>query len=115
MSNQTTRLIAELQEYGYPEPAVSPLAREERDDGKHPAPSAGITVPRPHVPFGPQGVPEMLADADYLDEAARRIRDGYAAGGYNVTTTVVNLLHNAATALRAQHRTSTDSTNGAPS
>lgn len=62
-----------------------------------------VTVPRPHVPFGPLGVPEALADAEYLDHAARSIASGYAAGGYNVTNTVVKLLHDTASALRADH------------
>ena len=62
--------------------------------------SDSIEIPRPHVPFGPQGVSEMLADADYLDHAARNIAGGYAVGGYNVTSTVIKLLHDAATALR---------------
>ena len=60
-----------------------------------------IVIPRPHVPFGPTQVPELLADADYLDHAARNIEGGYSVGGYNVTTTVINLLHDVATALRA--------------
>lgn len=62
-----------------------------------------VTIPRPHVPFGPQGVPEMLADADYLDSAARNIAGGYTVGGYNVTHTVIGLLHSTATALREAH------------
>lgn len=60
-----------------------------------------VVVPRPHVPYGPHGVPEMLADADYLDSAARNLSGGYAIGGYNVTSTVIKLLHDSATALRA--------------
>lgn len=60
-----------------------------------------LTIPRPHVPFGPHGVPEKLADADYLDHAARNIAGGYAVGGYNVTATVIKLLHDTAAALRA--------------
>lgn len=71
--------------------------------------SDSIQIPRPHVPYGPHGVPEMLADADYLDHAARNIAGGYAVGGYNVTSTVIKLLHDAATALR---EASTDRENG---
>ncbi|MBC6496092.1 hypothetical protein [Microbacterium sp. 4-7] len=59
-----------------------------------------IEIPRPHVPYGPAGVPERLADADYLDSAARNLAGGYAIGGYNVTSTVIRLLHDAATVLR---------------
>jgi hypothetical protein len=62
-----------------------------------------IEVPIPHVLYGPRGVPEMLADADYLDHAARNLAGGYEVGGYNVTATVIKLLHDTATALRAAH------------
>ena len=62
-----------------------------------------ISIPAPHVPFGPTGIPELLADADYLDHAARNIEGGYPTGGSNVTATVVALLHSVATALRARH------------
>jgi hypothetical protein len=65
-----------------------------------------IPVNVPHVPYGPHGVPEALADADYFDHAARSIAGGYAVGGYNVTHAVIELLHNAATALRASHQPS---------
>ena len=60
-----------------------------------------IEIPRPHVPFGPSGVSEMIADADYLDRAARNIAGGYCVGGFNVTSTVIKLLHDTAIALRA--------------
>ena len=69
-----------------------------------------VTIPRPHVPFGPLGVPEMLADVDYLDHAARSIAGGYAVGGYNVTHTVIDLLHSVATALRDAHAAEVRST-----
>lgn len=62
-----------------------------------------VTIPRPHVPYGPVGVPTEIADADYLDHAARNLAGGYAVGGYNVTATVIKLLHDTATALRAAH------------
>lgn len=62
-----------------------------------------IKIPRPHVPFGPTHMPELLADADYLDHAARSLAGGYSVGGYNVTSTVIKLLHDTATALRAAH------------
>jgi hypothetical protein len=69
---------------------------------------ADLTIPRPHVPYGPHGVPEHIADADYLDEAARHIAGGYSVGGYNLTSTVIKLLHDTATALRNQGATSAD-------
>lgn len=61
--------------------------------------SARVSVPM--VPFGPAGVTEQAASADYFDSAARNIAGGYAVGGYNVTSTVVALLHRTADALRA--------------
>ena len=66
--------------------------------------SETINVPRPHVPFGPAQTPELLADADYLDHAAANLAGGYSIGGYNVTATVIKLLHDTAAALRAEHR-----------
>lgn len=63
-----------------------------------------VTIPRPHVPFGPDGVPERLADADYIQHAAWNIQKGYSVGGSNVTRTVVNLLHSVAEALRQDHQ-----------
>jgi hypothetical protein len=62
-----------------------------------------ITIPRPHVPFGPEGVPERIADADYIQDAAWKIEKGYPVGGSNVTRTVVNLLHSVAESLRRDH------------
>jgi hypothetical protein len=61
-----------------------------------------ITIGKPHVPFGPHGIPEHKADADYLRHAARNIEGGYAVGGYNVTRTVINLLHSVADALELE-------------
>jgi len=60
-----------------------------------------ISVPRPHVPHGPRDVPAHVADARYLREAAHHIRDGYAVGGYNLTSTVIRLLLDAAEALES--------------
>jgi hypothetical protein len=72
-----------------------------------------ISVEIPHIPFGPAGVPEALADADYYDHAARNIYGGYSVGGHNVTAAVIDLLHNAAKALRAEQADcDQDHTNG---
>lgn len=61
-----------------------------------------ITIPRPVVPFGPRGVPENDATADYLLEVIRKIDEGYAViGGSNVTATVRKLLAEVGLALRA--------------
>lgn len=65
--------------------------------------SGTIWIPIPHVPHGPLGTPPLLADADYLTEAAQHIQGGYAVGGSNLTGTVVRLLHDTAAALRARH------------
>lgn len=67
-----------------------------------------LVVPRPHVPFGPQGVPELIADATYLDHAASNLEGKFEVGGSNVRATVVRLLRDVALALRAAHRTSTE-------
>ena len=61
-----------------------------------------ITIPRPHVPYGPHGIPEHVADANYLREAAFHIRDGYAVGGWNLTNTVIKLLLDTAAALETE-------------
>lgn len=62
-----------------------------------------LVVPVPHVPFGPEGVPAMLADATYLDHAASNLEGKFQIGGSNVRATVVRMLRNVATALRAAH------------
>jgi hypothetical protein len=67
-----------------------------------------IAIPVPHVPFGPEGVPEWRADANYLISAARNIHAGYEVGGSNVTATVVKLLNDVASALLAQQPESDD-------
>ena len=64
-------------------------------------PSDALMIPRPHVPFGPRGVPEHEADADYLDHAASNLEGRYGVGGSNVRATVVSLLRDVAAALRA--------------
>lgn len=58
-----------------------------------------ITIPRPHVPFGPEGVPRHEADARYLHSAANHIEGGYKVGGRNLTATVIQLLRDSADAL----------------
>lgn len=61
-----------------------------------------ITIPRPHVPTGPQGVPADRADAEYLRAVVRKIDTGFTSvGGSGVTTMVRELLVNAAEALEA--------------
>jgi hypothetical protein len=59
-----------------------------------------ITVPRPHVEYGPKGVPMNAADADYLREAARNIEHSRCLGS-NLTATVKALLMEAARAIEA--------------
>lgn len=63
-----------------------------------------LVVPIPHVPFGPAEVPELVADATYLDHAASNLEGRFEVGGSNVRATVVRLLRDTATALRAAHR-----------
>lgn len=67
---------------------VSPVTRED-----------AITIPRPHVPYGPIGVPERVADADYLREAAKHIEGGFKVGGSNLSATVIKMLRDSADAL----------------
>jgi hypothetical protein len=64
-------------------------------------PSDALTIPRPHVPFGPTGVPELVADAVYLDHAASNLEGKFEVGGSNVRATVVKLLRDTAVARRA--------------
>lgn len=52
-----------------------------------------ITIPRPHVPTGPEGVPPSVADAEYLRAVIRKIDGKYAVvGGSGVTAMVRKLL-----------------------
>lgn len=62
--------------------------------------SQTITVRRPHVNFGPKGVPMNQADADYLRDAARNIHHARCLGS-NLTSTVMALLLDAARAIEA--------------
>ena len=58
-----------------------------------------ITIPRPHVPFGPEGLPAEAADAAYLRRAARDLEKHYKPFGKNLRATVVKLVHDAAEAI----------------
>lgn len=80
---------------------VLPLARPYAQ-----ASAPTITIPAPHVPYGPEGVPEGEADALYLREAARRINEQRLFGP-NLTATVVKLLADAADARAADVLTET--------
>lgn len=63
-----------------------------------------ITIPRPHVPYGPDHVTEDQADADYLRSAVRNIDHlsrGERIWGSNVTATVRKVLLDAADTLAA--------------
>lgn len=63
-----------------------------------------ITIPRPHVPYGPHGVPEDEADANYLRDAARKLEEFYRPFGSNLRATVVLLIRDAAAAIEAPPR-----------
>ncbi|MDQ0376568.1 hypothetical protein [Amycolatopsis thermophila] len=60
-----------------------------------------ITVPRPHVPYGPEGINKDEADADFLRDAADRLESFYRPFGSNLRATVVRLLRDAADAIPA--------------
>lgn len=55
-----------------------------------------ITIPAPHVPNGPVGIPEHKADADYIRSAIRNLEHqinlGRKFAGSNLTATVFKLL-----------------------
>ena len=61
-----------------------------------------ITIPAPHVTFGPKGIPANVADAEYLRSAVGNIdylSHGERIWGSGVTATVRKLLLDAAQAL----------------
>lgn len=60
-----------------------------------------LIVKRPHVPHGPEGIPDAEADADFLQRAADDLRQGHALDGQYVTMAVIGLLESTAEALRA--------------
>lgn len=55
-----------------------------------------ITIPRPHVPYGPHHVSEDESDVDYLRKAAKDLEQHYKPFGSNVRDTVVKLLRDTA-------------------
>lgn len=61
-----------------------------------------VAIEAPHVPYGPQGLPAMIADADYLEHAASNLERGFPVGGSNVTATVVTLLRSVSSAMREE-------------
>lgn len=110
--NQLRRASGALEEYEFEgvagdAPGLMNSAADliEREWGSRPEPqgepSGARTIPRPHVPYGPVGVPESEADANYLDHAAASLEGHYEVGGSNVRATVVKLLRDVAAALRA--------------
>lgn len=74
------------------------MTLEQQDVGTA---AESITVPRPHVPFGPQGVLPEVADAAYLHRAARDLEKHYRPFGSNLRARVVKLVHDAADAIAA--------------
>lgn len=66
-----------------------------------------ITVPRPHVPFGPADISPDTADAAYLRQAARDLEKHYKPFGPNLRATIVKLVHDAADAIDAGGTTRT--------
>lgn len=69
--------------------------------------SETITIPTPHVPHGPEGIPRNVADADYMRAAVRNIKHqsrGERLWGSNLTATIVKLLEDVADALEQKPR-----------
>ena len=60
-----------------------------------PMPEA-ITVPTPHIPH-----PGFHTQGHFMRTAARNIKNDHPVGGYNVTTAVIKLLTDTATAMEA--------------
>ncbi|WAL67113.1 hypothetical protein ORV05_04815 [Amycolatopsis cynarae] len=84
-----------LRHDGFPNELPADAVRLVPADGKT------ITVPRPHVPYGPAGMDTDTADADFLRDAADRLADFYRPFGSNLRATVVQLLRDAADAIEA--------------
>lgn len=61
-----------------------------------------ITIPRPHIPYGPARVDADEADAQYLRKAATDLADHYQPFGSNLRAAVVKLIRDAANAIAAQ-------------
>lgn len=70
-------------------------------DAVHLAPqdADSITIPRPHIPYGPIGVDLKRADVDALRKAAVDLAEFYRPFGSNLRATVVQLIHDAADAI----------------
>lgn len=60
-----------------------------------------IVMPRPHVPFGPQGVSTEASDADYLRTAAEKLERFYKRFSVDTRLMVVTLLRDVAEAVEA--------------
>lgn len=88
----TERVLARTSADGYYGPWQPLRGPEEAAEGT-------VTIPRPHVPHGPQDISEDQADADYLREAARKLETHYKPFGSNLRSTVVQLLRDTADAV----------------
>lgn len=62
-------------------------------------PTGTVTIPRPHVPFGPKSISEDEADQKYLLGAADDLEKFYKPFGNNLRQTVVKVLRDCATAI----------------
>lgn len=63
-----------------------------------------LVIPRPHVPYGPEGIPEVDADVDYLTKAAKDLEQHYKPFGSNLRATIVKLIRDTAKALEGNPR-----------
>lgn len=92
VGEDTGRLLSRTVTDGHHGPWKPHRELEEAHEGM-------VTIPRPHVPHGPQGTPEDVADANYLREAAQKLETHYKPFGSNLRATVVQLLRDAADAV----------------
>lgn len=67
-----------------------------------------ITIPRPHIPFGPEHLTINTADAQYLHTAATELEQFHQPFGSNLRATVVKLIRDAARAIEDHVETSED-------
>ena len=64
-----------------------------------------ITIPRPHVPYGPDAITADQADAAHLCRAARDLEKHYKPFSSTLRATIVKLVNDAADAIKSGRAT----------